>query len=561
MFDGVPTKCAKRVEPMRFPAYLSKSRHGIWYFRFVFPDRIRALIPSLPKEVRKSMQTRDAREAAMRSRKMALDLQSIASYLMTMMGYNDKEPPAQLILDVLPDGTKRIKCEQEDTAAKAKEYIAMLIELGVITPQQANNPLEMLQYSSPTAKDLIDAKVAVAGTRSEGPWLSEAIDMYREQNQKSNGWSREKTWYGTYEPILRHFREIISTGKRTVQMKKEGSKIAEEVEVWDIRTNAIGPDHVRKYIRAMWDFPANWGSSIKSKTADAKDALIANLPKQSAETAFKKQRMTKTFLIWAHQNRLLSEDLSNIFPSQPRKSSTQKKQQGYQPWTQQELQIIFERELVPYEKRYRDMMFWAPLIGLYAGARANEISQLTLEDIVTEEGILSLRITDLPDEDDDEQEPVPGIEAEKRIKNESSRRSIPIHPKLIEIGFMDYIKYLKAKNHTRLFPEVTFADASGYGRKLSREWQKTAKELNIWKMRKKVFHSFRSTLNGRLFKNGVSDEYRELILGHTSDSTNSVHYLKDETDTPYQKLHSYISRVDFGLNHPTWSPPLSVPDL
>lgn len=561
MFDGVPTKCAKSVERMRVPAYLSKSRHGIWYFRFVFPARVRELLSWLPREVRKSMQTREPREAAMRSRKMALDLQTITNYLVTQMVRSEKEPPAQLIVERSADGGAVFRFEPSDTAERSRELIKMLVDLGQLTPQQANDTMETLRYAKPSAAEFEEARVAVAAIRPAGPWLSEAIDLFRDQNQASGKWSRDKTWSGTYEPILRHFRELISKSKRTVT-DEEGK----ERGILDIRVREVNDQHVRDYIKAMWTFPVNWGSMGEADGLDAKQALLLGLPVQSRDTAFKKQRMAKTFLIWAYKNRFLTEDLSDVFP--PEVKDKKSGPSGYLPWTAKELQTIFEQDLLASNVKYRDMMFWAPMLGLYTGARANEISQLTLSDVVTKDGIPCLLITDLPSEEDGAQAELPEEEQERklreknRLKNHASRRVVPIHSALLHAGFLDYVEHLKFKKESRLFPDATYEEASGYGRRLSREWQKIAKGLGIWEKRKKVFHSFRSTLNGRLFKKEVPQEVRELILGHENDSTNAVSYLKDEQDVPVRLLHEHLSQVDFGLKHHSWKPlvELNLPD-
>lgn len=548
------------VEPMRVPAYLSKSRHGIWYFRFVFPARVRDAFPGLPKEIRKSMRTRDPRAAAIHSRKMALDLHTIAQHLDgLLMKPDDKVLPSQLIVEAFPGGGARFTFEPGDSVDKSREFISLLVESGQLTPQQASDPLRTMQYAHPTPAEVAAARLAASAVRSEGPWLSEAVEMFRDEKQNSGGWSREKTWGGTYEPLLRHFREIISQAKRSV---KDGD--GKDRDIWDIRVRDINDEHIRQYVKAMWTFPVNWGSTEQAKDADAKQALLLGLPPQSRDTAFKKQRMTKTFVIWARQNRFLTEDLADVFPSQVKVNRSGPP--GYLPWSEEELKAIFERDLLAPGVKYRDMMYWGPMLGLYSGARANEIAQLTVADVVVRDGIHCLRITDMPGEDDDEGQAELPEEAQERrlreknrVKNEASRRIVPIHPALLAAGFLDYVDYLRSSNETRLFPEATYEEASGFGRKLSRQWRRTTQELGIWKKRKKVFHSFRSTLNGRLFKRNVPQEVRELILGHENDSTNSESYLKDENDVPVRLLHEYLSRVSFGLQHQRWAPPAALP--
>ncbi|GJE27509.1 site-specific integrase [Methylobacterium organophilum] len=65
---------------------------------------------------------------------------------------------------------------------------------------------------------------------------------------------------------------------------------------------------------------------------------------------------------------------------------------------------------------------WVPWLCAYSGARVGEITQLRREDIRHEKGVLVFRIT-----------PEAGTVKTKRFRN------VPIHPHLVEMGFLDYV--------------------------------------------------------------------------------------------------------------------------
>ena len=70
--------------------------------------------------------------------------------------------------------------------------------------------------------------------------------------------------------------------------------------------------------------------------------------------------------------------------------------------------------------------YWLPLLGLFTGARINELCQVNpAEDIEEVAGVLRLTLTT---------ESEPGEDIAKSIKT-GTPRTIPIHPKLIELGF------------------------------------------------------------------------------------------------------------------------------
>ena len=81
----------------------------------------------------------------------------------------------------------------------------------------------------------------------------------------------------------------------------------------------------------------------------------------------------------------------------------------------------FKPSMKPDKKMARR---WVPWLCAYTGARLNEITQLRPQDIIEESGIWYLDIR-----------PESGT-----LKTKESRRRVPIHPHLIEMGFIDFVK-------------------------------------------------------------------------------------------------------------------------
>jgi integrase len=93
---------------------------------------------------------------------------------------------------------------------------------------------------------------------------------------------------------------------------------------------------------------------------------------------------------------------------------------------------------------------------LFTGARPNEMAQMHLADLKrTEKDTWYLDI----EATDDEDEEVNG--AVKTLKTAASRRTIPLHPELLKIGFVQFVaQRKKASSDPRLFPDLK---ADGYG--------------------------------------------------------------------------------------------------
>ena len=84
--------------------------------------------------------------------------------------------------------------------------------------------------------------------------------------------------------------------------------------------------------------------------------------------------------------------------------------------------------------------YWIFLLGILSGMRTNEMCQLRLSDLRKEKGTWFIHV----EEDED-----------KRVKTPNSIRKVPLHPQLMDLGFMQYVGNLKRKKKDRVFWELT----------------------------------------------------------------------------------------------------------
>jgi len=145
---------------------------------------------------------------------------------------------------------------------------------------------------------------------------------------------------------------------------------------------------------------------------------------------------------------------------------------------------------------------WLPLLGMYTGARLEELGQLTVGDVQAHPELgWYVEITDL-----DEQQ---------HVKTESSRRRVPLHRALIDAGFLRYRDSMLALGNMRLFPRLT-PDKHGI---LTAQWSKwwgryARKHIGITDTRK-VFHSFRHLFKEMCREAGLSEEVHDALTGHS----------------------------------------------
>lgn len=120
-----------------------------------------------------------------------------------------------------------------------------------------------------------------------------------------------------------------------------------------------------------------------------------------------------------------------------------------------ELKRIFQPHVFAAIKRPHQ--YWGLLLGLFTGARSNELAQLRLEDFCIDGDIHYINITHDP-------------EGGTQTKNAASKRMLPLHRTLWTIGLQDYLYDLRDLGADRLFPNLP-ADKHGKREKyLSRDF-------------------------------------------------------------------------------------------
>ncbi len=152
----------------------------------------------------------------------------------------------------------------------------------------------------------------------------------------------------------------------------------------------------------------------------------------------------------------------------------------------------------------RRARFWVPLLGLFQGARLNEICQFYCEDVKEKDGVhfLSIR-TDLDDEES----------TDKRLKTLSSERDVPLHPELIKMGFLDFVNSRRGDGEQRLFSELKLGKSSNRYSSIVSRWFASFVTTACGTKPKAVFHSLRHHFRTALSQAGVGIELADELCG------------------------------------------------
>jgi len=187
------------------------------------------------------------------------------------------------------------------------------------------------------------------------------------------------------------------------------------------------------------------------------------------------------------------------------------------PFSKEQLQKLFSSPLytgckslsrchIPGTLIPRDShKYWVPLIGLCTGMRVQEILQLYLEDVYEKDGISVLDLNK--------------NQTDKSLKTPQSKRLVPIHKKLIELGFLNFVNDKRTTNTSpRLFEDAKLASDKTYSSTFSKWFSRYLKNLGI-KTDKTSFHSLRHNMKDFFRQIEESDELAENFMGRSTGST------------------------------------------
>lgn len=177
--------------------------------------------------------------------------------------------------------------------------------------------------------------------------------------------------------------------------------------------------------------------------------------------------------------------------------------------------------------------YWLPLLGLFTGARINELCQLQLRDIrVSDSGVWFVEVTD----DGEGQQ----------IKNRNSRRLVPLHRVVLGAGLRAWIDALRARGHERLFPELSYDPNKGYSKGPVKWFGRFKRSLGWESDGRKTFHSFRHTFASEcLNRLGLPPATVAQLTGHARGSSTLVNtYRKDVVP---DELVSAVEGLSFQL--------------
>jgi integrase len=345
-----------------------------------------------------------------------------------------------------------------------------------------------------------------------------------------------------YELLLeRQSGKIVATPVKPNIDK--GPKLSQAFATWKTGGSAKGTkqpgprtvleaEHAVRRFRE-WHGDLHFGNIDKAKTRDFRDALakvrtrlprdlvklplrdllkldLSHLPAAHANTINKSMNLLSAVVAHAMRDGKMDQIASYANPFQGIKLAIDDRDaETREPFEPSDLQAIFSTDVYTQGSRPTggggEASFWLPLIALLSGARQKELAQLRVEDLKqdNETGLWFFDIS---------------TEGGRSIKTASSRRKVPLHPHLVNVGLLLYRQSLidaNAGTAGDLWPDIK-SDAQGrragpWSKWFNRYLRVAAKVGEP----SKVFHSFRHTFKRMARDAGIGEELHDALTGHS----------------------------------------------
>ncbi|WP_442777594.1 DUF6538 domain-containing protein [Pseudomonas sp. P14-2025] len=564
----------------RNPCYLSRNRHETYYFRIVIPASIRPLVNG-KREIRRSLKTDSRRLALKRARQHAVRFESAFDRVLRLMDKDEYEPSEEDIAlfeeltkasgvshqlgvwadSAEPGKTSPLLSDKEIEDRQRRQEVGRLLtgayQRAIPSEQEplAQQLLDLSRSYQPTElrkvlPRLRDELVLQSFTRSDNPPGPHSLQNF---DPTMTEWTLYEVWKHQLE------REKADTSSKGGQANHGGTREESERRA-RVMTVLTRHKPVTRMSKLDWQTAYDDARRMKigsnasvSPEATPVEEILTDDPEQMTGHERVSALITAMKQIQNHARHLdltlVRVDDLIIKPVQERKTGRTRKGVPFSPDDVEAIfsGYIFRGAIPPERTKAYPFWFWMPLVGYYTGARTNEIAQLDVTDIREIEGHQCFDIC--ADE--------PKVFEAKRVKKHEARQ-VPIHPRLIELGFLDFVESQRQARQRKLFGDgLTYLRPRDDDTEHNKEgWAKAAGKFfnespNGYLVKigvhasndGKSLYSFRHTLETNLRharRDGkpVDQSIIDAITGHAPDTIASKHY--DGGATIQQKFDALL---------------------
>lgn len=330
--------------------------------------------------------------------------------------------------------------------------------------------------------------------------------------------TNEVSCYDALESFCKYKAEHISS-KATAMLEAKCRIVLDLIGKPQLRS--IRRSNAEAVASLLRHYPKNLKKHRKFNGLSRNQAIELNkdlgLPTLSEESVRDYCQKLSGFFEWCQLN-----ELTDVNPFKAiRFKKTRKDSEAKSAYTTVELEKIFGNLARTKQAHKHPYYFWLPLLGYFTGARLNELCQLYKSDIYQVDGIWVIQIDDR-------------FEGQK-LKNQTSRRIVPVHDLLLELGFIEYVRSVQ---HERIFPELK-ESRDGFGTAASKWFGRFKTKMGFDKGHD--FHSFRHTVATQFKRQSISHIVAGELLGHAQ---NNITYDRYGKGLDAIQLREVINMID-----------------
>ena len=450
---------------------LYKNRHGTYYLRLTIGKR----------EIKRSLRTKEPARAKLAAIAFAwarlMDLKKPFPYELPM-GL-DPQKLRELGV-VLPNGTRFTNIETDDDARRVA-----LIMKAAGAGASSDDIIDLLRVPVPGGTPLEKrAAILMASLADKAPGKSKPFSVVSELYLDEHALTAKAKGVEDRRSTYKEFQELHG----------------------DLDFNVYGDEHA-----------LGW-----------KQRLIAqglSVPRINTKIS-----NFKMLFEWARNNKL--RHTGNPFESMrvSTKGKIKKATQSYEPFTQAELDKIFDPVGYPAFMVKPDY-HWLPFLALHTGARIEELASLEVGAIKSDGAVSWIEIT--------------------KGKNANSIRKVPLDKAVEQSAFPAYAAAVAAagvkdkQGRKLLFPHL-IEGKNGYSKNCSRRFSQWLDKLGIVH-RTKTFHSFRGTFINRMSELNTNPAMLMALVGHYEQAKvdlSSPHFQNYQGAKLISALKETIDRFD-----------------
>lgn len=426
---------------MKFPSYLQRNHDGIFHFRRAVLAHLRASAGK--REVVQSLRTRDPKIAAQRARFIAFQVENWLFEIAGLMG-KKKETTNRTNFEIefeFTDNTVKKASKRENP-----ETIKAMSEAGC-TPDQiakAVSNFNAAPLPTPPSQGGVTAQpLANAEPAQAGVLLSKLVSRYEKGRRSRRPFN--KTQRARYRRLV----QILGDTFCSAVTRKHARMVMTQIERLPRNTTPFRGMHI--------------------------DEILATSHKERMSVASIRHHMVDygSLFKWAIREGLYpgSNPFEGLAPVDPIPAN-----QKRDDFSRDELKQIFSGPMFTAfsPRKHKAHDYWAPLIGLFTGARTAEVGALAPDDAYQEKrqdgkAVWCIKFNIAAHQ---------SANVRKRGKNANAIRAVPLHSRFVELGLPNFCASRKKLGKEMLF-DLSWNDDDGYGRNIRDRFHAYLKKIEV----------------------------------------------------------------------------------